>query len=120
MNAQLFDTCVETQLAPKIVGRDVLAALGPSGLLVNVARGSVVDEDALIAALKGGVIASAGLDVFVNEPKIRPEFMALDNVLLSRIRAAPRSRRAAPWARLCSRILRPISPVRRRPHLCRD
>ncbi|WP_425299191.1 2-hydroxyacid dehydrogenase [Pseudaminobacter soli (ex Zhang et al. 2022)] len=72
-----------TPQTEKIVGRDVLAALGPSGLLVNVARGSVVDEDALIAALKGGVIAGAGLDVFVNEPKIRSEFMALDNVLLS-------------------------------------
>ena len=82
--SDVLAVCVAaTPQTEKIVGRDVLAALGPGGLLVNVARGSVVDEDALIAALEARVIAGAGLDVFDNEPKIRPEFLALDNVLLA-------------------------------------
>jgi lactate dehydrogenase-like 2-hydroxyacid dehydrogenase len=59
-----------------------LDALGPRGILINVARGSVVDEAALIAALKGRKILSAGLDVFVGEPKINPAFLELDNVTL--------------------------------------
>lgn len=79
----ILAVCVAgTPQTEKMVGHDVLAALGPDGVLVNVARGSVIDEDALIAALKAGAIAAAGLDVFVNEPRIRPEFLALENVLL--------------------------------------
>lgn len=65
------------------VNGDVLAALGPGGNLVNVARGSIVDEDALIEALRGGVIAGAGLDTFQNEPRIREEFLTLENIILS-------------------------------------
>lgn len=61
----------------------VLAALGPRGHLVNVARGSIVDEDALIAALRGGALAGAGLDTFRDEPRIRPDFLTLDNAILS-------------------------------------
>ena len=57
-------------------------ALGPDGWLVNIARGSVVDEAALVAALKAGRIAGAGLDVFVDEPRAPKELFAMENVVL--------------------------------------
>jgi lactate dehydrogenase-like 2-hydroxyacid dehydrogenase len=66
----------------KIVNADVLKALGPRGVLINVARGSVVDEPALVAALKSGTILAAGLDVFANEPGVPDEMKAMQNVVL--------------------------------------
>ncbi len=65
-----------------LVNAAVLDALGPHGVLINMARGSVVDEAALIAALKGRKILRAGLDVYVGEPNINPAFLELDNVTL--------------------------------------
>lgn len=65
-----------------IINAQVLDALGPKGILVNVARGSVVDEPALIAALKQKRILGAGLDVFMNEPNPDPAFLGLDNAIL--------------------------------------
>jgi lactate dehydrogenase-like 2-hydroxyacid dehydrogenase len=61
----------------------VLRALGPQGCLVNVARGSLVDQEALVAALQQGAIAGAALDVFDAEPDIDPRLFALDNVVLA-------------------------------------
>lgn len=61
----------------------VLASLGPSSVLVNVARGSIVDEDALVSALREQKILAAGLDVFWDEPRIPHELLALDNVVLT-------------------------------------
>ena len=66
-----------------LVNSDVLNALGQSGYLINVARGSVVDEAALIAALTERRIAGAGLDVFEDEPNVPDALMALDNVVLT-------------------------------------
>ena len=65
-----------------LIDGKVLEALGPEGILINMARGSVVDEPALIAALKAGRIQSAGLDVFANEPQVPPELIELENVVL--------------------------------------
>ena len=66
-----------------LVSREVLDALGPKGFLVNVSRGSVVDEPALIEYLQKNLIAGAGLDVFDQEPGITEALRALDNVVLS-------------------------------------
>jgi lactate dehydrogenase-like 2-hydroxyacid dehydrogenase len=66
-----------------MINADVLEALGPRGVLINVARGSVVDEEALIQALQQGRIAGAALDVFAREPEVDPRLLALDNVLLT-------------------------------------
>ncbi|KWX23219.1 hydroxyacid dehydrogenase [Mycolicibacterium wolinskyi] len=65
-----------------LVDRDVLDALGPNGYLVNIARGSVVDEDALVEALADGRLAGAGLDVFVDEPNVPEPLLTMDNVVL--------------------------------------
>ena len=66
----------------RLVNAAVLDALGPTGYLVNVARGSVVDEAVLLRYLREGRIAGAGLDVFENEPNVPAEFFALDNAVL--------------------------------------
>lgn len=65
-----------------LVDAAVLDALGPQGLLVNVARGSVVDEPALVAALEQGRIAGAGLDVFADEPRVPDALLGRDDVVL--------------------------------------
>ncbi len=65
-----------------LINRAVIDALGPEGTLINVARGSVVDEEALVAALVEGRLGAAGLDVFANEPHVPAALMAMDNVVL--------------------------------------
>jgi lactate dehydrogenase-like 2-hydroxyacid dehydrogenase len=66
----------------KLINAKVLDALGPRGLLVNIARGSVVDEPVLLRYLQENKIAGAGLDVFVDEPRVPPEFFSLENAVL--------------------------------------
>jgi lactate dehydrogenase-like 2-hydroxyacid dehydrogenase len=65
-----------------LINAEVLKALGPNGILINMARGSVVDEPALIEALKNRTIYSAGLDVFVKEPQVPKELLEMDHVVL--------------------------------------
>ena len=66
----------------KMINADVFKALGPRGVVINVARGSVVDEPALVAALKSGTILAAGLDVFASEPNVPDELKTMQNVVL--------------------------------------
>jgi lactate dehydrogenase-like 2-hydroxyacid dehydrogenase len=66
----------------RIINAEVLAALGPDGVLINIARGSLVDETALIEALRNKTILGAGLDVFDKEPSVPPELIALANTVL--------------------------------------
>ena len=66
-----------------LINGEVLQALGPKGFLINVARGSVVDEEALLQALQSGTIAGAALDVYANEPHVPEAFWKLENVVLT-------------------------------------
>lgn len=74
--------CPETPETTGLITAQVLEALGPQGVLINVARGSVVDEKALINALQNGIIKGAGLDVFANEPNVPETLRKLENVVL--------------------------------------
>jgi len=79
----LVVTCRLTPETRNLVDARVLDALGADGFLVNVARGAIVDEDALVAALEGGRIAGAALDVFRDEPCVPEALMRMDNVVLA-------------------------------------
>ena len=74
--------CPGGEATRNLVNRAVLDALGPEGALINVSRGSVVDEPALVAALAEGRLGAAGLDVFVEEPKVPEALLAMENVVL--------------------------------------
>ena len=79
-----------------LVNQAVLEALGPEGSLVNIARGSIVDEPALVHALKNGTLGGAALDVFVDEPNAPPELFGMDNVVVTpHIASATHETRAA-------------------------
>jgi hydroxypyruvate reductase len=92
----LVVACPGGDATRNIVNAEVLAALGKKGTLINIARGSIVDEAALVAALKAGSIKGAGLDVFAHEPHIPPDLMAMDNlVLLPHVGSATRETRQA-------------------------
>jgi lactate dehydrogenase-like 2-hydroxyacid dehydrogenase len=79
-----------------MVDAGVLAALGKKGTIVNIARGSIIDEPALVAALSAGTIKGAGLDVFADEPNIPEALFAMDNVVvLPHVGSATRETRQA-------------------------
>jgi len=101
-----------------LVSAAVLEALGPKGFLVNIARGSVVDEPALVAALVEKRIAGAGLDVFADEPHVPEALLALDNVVLTpHIASATTDTRAAMGQLVLDNLAswfeagRPLTPV---------
>ena len=79
----LFLACPANPETEQMISAEVLEALGPKGYLINIARGSVVDEAALLVALQQNKIAGAALDVFENEPNPNPELLNIDNVLLT-------------------------------------
>jgi lactate dehydrogenase-like 2-hydroxyacid dehydrogenase len=81
-NEFLIVTLAGGEGTKNIINKQMLEALGPDGILVNVSRGSTVDEAALLDALEAKSIKSAGLDVFLNEPNINPRFFTLPNVAL--------------------------------------
>ena len=72
-----------SQVTHHLIGASELSLMKPTATLINIARGGVVDDQALIAALKNKTIAAAGLDVFENEPKFDPEFLKFENVVIT-------------------------------------
>jgi hydroxypyruvate reductase len=97
----LIVACPGGAATRNLVDARVLAALGSKGTLINVARGSIVDEPALVDALQRGVIRGAGLDVFADEPNVPPALVAMENVvLLPHVGSATRETRQA-MADLC-------------------
>ena len=78
----LIVACPGGAATKNIVNAEVLAALGKKGTIVNIARGSIIDEPALVAALQAGTIKAAGLDVFADEPHVPAALLTMDNVVL--------------------------------------
>ncbi|MBF5088663.1 2-hydroxyacid dehydrogenase [Novosphingobium sp. NBM11] len=108
----------------KMVDAAVLAALGPDGILVNIGRGSIVDEDALVAALANGTILAAGLDVYAHEPRVPEGLLAHPrSVLLPHVGSGSERTRAAMGALQVENLVRwftdraPVTPVPETAHL---
>ena len=106
-----------------LINAEVLKALGPRGIVINMARGSVIDEPALIEALKSKTIYSAGLDVFAKEPEVPKELLEIDNiVLLPHLGSSTEVTRAAMDQLLVDNILAwlagkpPLTPVPETPY----
>lgn len=106
----------------KLVDASILHAIGAHGYVINISRGSVVCEDALLAALSSGSIKGAGLDVFAHEPAINPAFFALENVVLQpHIASATTRTREAMWQLVIDNLISwaigsgPITPIQPAP-----
>lgn len=78
----LFVTLAASEETRHIVGRDVIDAFGPEGMVINISRASNIDEAELLDAVESGALDSAALDVFEGEPDLNPRFLKLDNVRL--------------------------------------
>ena len=94
-----------------IVSREVLEALGPKGALVNVARGSLIDEPAMVELLAAGRLGGAALDVFADEPRVPEALFALPNVVLSPHQGSATTRPGRRWATWWSATLPRTSPA---------
>ncbi len=79
----LVVACVGGPATHHLVSADVLDALGPQGIIINIARGTVIDQAAMVAALADNRLGGAGLDVFENEPAVPPELMSMNNVTMA-------------------------------------
>lgn len=77
-----FVTLAASAVTRHIVSRNVIEAVGPRGMIINISRASNIDEEALLDALESGKLGSAALDIFEGEPALNPRFLKLDNVLL--------------------------------------
>ncbi|OCT52836.1 putative 2-hydroxyacid dehydrogenase [Cladophialophora carrionii] len=111
-------SCPLTADTTKLISRAEFAAMKPGAYLVNAARGSIVDEDALIDALESGRVARAGLDVFPNEPHVNPYFLASDKVVvqphmggLTDVAFGKSERECFENVRCLFRTGRPVAPV---------
>ncbi|MYA89280.1 MAG: 2-hydroxyacid dehydrogenase [Boseongicola sp. SB0662_bin_57] len=78
----LFVTLAASEETRQFVGREMIEAVGPEGMVINISRASNIDEAALLEALESGALGSAALDVFEGEPELNPRFLKLENVLL--------------------------------------
>ena len=101
-----------------LISKDIIEALGPDGVLINISRGSVVDQPALISALQDGRLGAAGLDVFSDEPNVPKELIEMSNVvLLPHVGSATKETRQAMADLVCDNLNswldtgRPICPV---------
>ncbi len=104
-----------TDATRHLIDARALAAMRPSAVLVNVARGPVVDERALVDALRDGAIAGAALDVFEREPEVEEGLLSLENVVMTpHLGSATRATRVA-MGMLCVDALRAVLLERRRP-----
>lgn len=100
--------CPLTEATRHLIGTDELAAMKPSAVLVNTARGPIVDEAALVEALRDGPIAGAALDVYEREPEVAAGLLELDNVVLTpHLGSATRDTRVA-MGMLCVEALRAV------------
>ena len=78
----LIVSCPGGEATRMLVSRSVMEALGTEGILINISRGTVIDESAMVELLKNGELGGAGLDVFENEPHVPQELLTMDNVVL--------------------------------------
>ena len=95
-------TCVGGKKTRNLINKDILNSLRPSSLVINVSRGSVLNENDLLKALRKNKIAGAGLDVFNNEPTIHKEYYKLENVILSPHNASGTNETRLKMAVMCS------------------
>lgn len=107
--------CPLTPETRHLIGRDELRAMRPDAILINTARGALVDERALVGALRAGEIAGAALDVFEREPDVARELLELDNVVLAPHLASATHETREAMGMLCVSALRNVLLENRRP-----
>jgi len=101
-----FVACYGGPTTRKLIGEEVLRAIGAKGILVNIARGSIVDEAALVRVLEDKALGAAGLDVFEDEPNVPAKLLTFDNVVLTpHIASNTHETRAAMGKLMCDNLI---------------